>query len=73
MTPAELKAGRHELGLSAAQLGKALRLGADGGRTVRRWEAGDRAIPGPVEIVVELMLEFSRVRARLTMPRGRRS
>lgn len=57
MTPAELRSARAKLGLSAAKLAKALRLGADGGRTVRRWESGENAVPGPAQVAVEMMLE----------------
>lgn len=53
MTPTEFKAIRHVLGLSAQGLARA--LGVSDGRTVRRWEAGDRGIPGPV---VRLMCLF---------------
>lgn len=57
MTPSDFRAARAQLGLSAAGLAKALRLGKGGDRTVRRWEAGERDIPGPVEVAVEMMLE----------------
>jgi DNA-binding transcriptional regulator YiaG len=58
MTPADLRAARKRLGMTQAQLGRALRLsGGDPGRAVRMWEAGDRRISGPVEIAVEAMLE----------------
>lgn len=43
--------------MTGAQLAKALRLGAHGDRTVRGWEAGDHAIPGPVAVAIALMLE----------------
>jgi DNA-binding transcriptional regulator YiaG len=56
MAPTELREARQKLGLSAAGLAKALRLGANGGRTVRRWEAGG-PIPGPAQVAIELMLE----------------
>lgn len=56
MTPGEFKMARLELGLSAAKLAKALRLGTGGGRTVRRWEAGANPIPGPAAVAVRLML-----------------
>jgi DNA-binding transcriptional regulator YiaG len=62
MTPAELRQARRELGLSAAKLAAALRLGADGGRTVRRWEAGGNPIPGPAQVAVEMMLAMARAR-----------
>ena len=52
MTPTEFKAIRHSLGLSAQGLADALGLGASSGRTVRRWEAGGRDIPGPVRVLM---------------------
>lgn len=62
MTPArmdrwEIRSARARLGLSTAGLAKALRLGKDGGRTVRRWEAGDTPISGTAQVAIELMLE----------------
>jgi DNA-binding transcriptional regulator YiaG len=57
LTPDEIKAARQRLGLSANGLAEALRLGKGGGRTVRRWEAGDVAITGPASVAIELMLE----------------
>jgi DNA-binding transcriptional regulator YiaG len=57
MTPAELKDARRKLGLSTAGLARALRLGAQGARTVRRWESGDSGIPGPAQVAIEYMLE----------------
>lgn len=56
MTPEELREARRKLGLSAAGLARLLRLGANGGRTVRRWEAGDSQIPGPAQVAIELLL-----------------
>ena len=56
MTPTELRAARHHLGYSTAALARRLRLGMNGGRTVRRWEAGDRPISGPVQVAIELMI-----------------
>jgi DNA-binding transcriptional regulator YiaG len=40
-------------------LAEALRLGANGARTVRRWEAGDIAVTGPAAVAIELMLRDS--------------
>ncbi len=57
MTPAEVRAHRTALGLSARGLAEALRLGKDGGRTVRRWESGEVAITGPASVALELMVE----------------
>lgn len=62
MTPAELKAARHALGLSAEGFAHAVRV--ESGRTVRRWEAGERDIPGPVTALVEIWLD-ARCPARL--------
>ena len=53
MTPRELKAARHTLGLSAE--GFARLVGAATGRTVRKWESGDRDIPGPVVKLLYLL------------------
>lgn len=54
MTPAELKEARRKLGLSAA--GFARVVGVESGRTVRRWEAGDSPIPGPVAVLTRILL-----------------
>ena len=62
LTPAELKAARHQLGLSAKRFAELIQIGD--GRTVRRWEAGDSAIPGPVNVIVGLLL---------TLPAARRA
>ena len=51
MTPDEFKAAREKLGLSQNRLAQLFRV-ADG-RTVRRWEAGDRDIPGPAQVLIE--------------------
>lgn len=56
MTPTEFKAVRTALALSQNAMAQALRLGANGGRTVRRWELGERSIPGPAIVAVEYML-----------------
>jgi len=58
MTPQELKGARRELGLSAEGMARALKIAS--GRTVRRWEAGSRGIPGPVTIALRFMLEEKR-------------
>ena len=55
MTPNDLRTIRHEAGLSVARLAALFRLGKDGGRTVRRWEAGDLAVSGPVSLLYELL------------------
>lgn len=52
MTSAELKAKRHALGLSAEGFARLVRV--QSGRTVRKWEAGDRDIPGPVTVILDI-------------------
>lgn len=49
MTPDEFAAARAALGMTQAQLAAALESDL---RTVRRWEAGERAIPGPVRVAL---------------------
>lgn len=56
MTPQDVKDARHRLGLSAAELAKILRMGAAGGRTVRRWESGETPITGPASVAIEALL-----------------
>lgn len=60
MTPADLRAARQSLGLSAE--GFARIVGVESGRTVRRWEAGDRDIPGPVKVLTHLLVSSATVR-----------
>lgn len=60
MTPAELKSARHALGLSAEGFARLVRV--ESGRTVRRWEAGERDIPGPVQVITGALLESAAVR-----------
>lgn len=62
MTPAAFKAARKALGLSQNALARALRV-ADG-RTVRRWEAGERDIPGPAQVAVLYMLRHGPLETR---------
>jgi DNA-binding transcriptional regulator YiaG len=60
MTPSDLKSTRQALGLSAE--GFARLVGVESGRTVRRWEAGDRDIPGPVIVIISAILASPAVR-----------
>ena len=57
LSPTEIITARKRLGLSQAGLAEALRLGANGGRTVRRWEAGEVEITGPASVAIELLLK----------------
>ena len=57
LTPRDMREIRQNLGLSAHEMGKALRLGKNGGRTVRRYEAGELAPSGQVTLLYELYEE----------------
>lgn len=56
MTPAELKAARHALGLSARDMADA--MGIADGRTIRHYEAGTRPISGPVIVLMRYFLKY---------------
>lgn len=45
MTPKEFREARRKLGMSANELAE--KLGLSDGRSIRRYEAGDRPIPIP--------------------------
>lgn len=60
MTRAKLKAARHALGLSAEGFAQLIKV--ESGRTVRRWEAGERDIPGPVQVLLKALIESRAVR-----------
>lgn len=64
MTPAELKSARNALGLSAE--GFARMVHVESGRTVRRWEAGERDIPGPVIVLMRIIANVPAAREYLT-------
>jgi transcriptional regulator with XRE-family HTH domain len=55
MTPATFKAQRKALGLSARQMALALGWGEASERSVRRLEAGDYPVTGPVARAVALL------------------
>jgi len=58
MTPQEVRAARHALGLTLVQLGELLELeGGYAGDTVRSWENGRRPISGPARVAIRLLLE----------------
>ncbi len=44
MTPAQFKAAREALGLSQNDLAAVWGMGDNGGRTIRRWENGERPL-----------------------------
>ena len=68
MTPADFRAIRHRLGLSQAQLARALRVQSD--RTIRKWEQGERDIPGPAQVLMALLVEVPAARKWLERESG---
>jgi len=74
MTPQQFRDARTKLGLSARQLGLVLGFGADPGRIVRAYEAGDYAVSGPVRLGMRYLLKHgldreARVTAGIEQPR----
>ena len=59
MNPNEVRDARRALGLTQHELAVLLRMGGDGKRSVRRWEAGDRDISGPASVAIEALLTGS--------------
>jgi transcriptional regulator with XRE-family HTH domain len=56
LTPEQLKSARAKLGgLTQEQLGHI--LGIRWGRTIRKWESGERPVPETVGILLNLFLE----------------
>lgn len=53
MTPAAFKAIRLRAGLTQSALAERLRI--NDLRTIRKWEAGERAVSGPVSLLMELL------------------
>ena len=56
MTPQEFKETRHALGLSAAALAELWGMGANGGRSIRRWESGERPVNPVAAYCLKLMI-----------------
>ena len=57
MTPAQFKAAREALCLSQNDLAEVWGMGANGGRTIRRWECGERPLSPIAAYCIQLMLE----------------
>lgn len=51
----DLAKARRAMGISLSDLADALRMGANGERNLRRWEAGETPMPGAVGVAVEAM------------------
>lgn len=66
MTGPELKSTRHALGLTAEGFARLVRV--ESGRTVRRWESGERDIPGPVLALLDLIERCPEAKALALCP-----
>lgn len=62
MTFHEFRSARRKLGLSASKLAAAIDSTL---RTVQRWESGEVAIPGPVGVLMELLIGSMEARCAL--------
>ena len=61
MTPAEeFREARRKLGLSQNRAAAILRV--ESGRTVRRWENGERDVPGPALTLMRVLLGSAQAR-----------
>lgn len=60
MTGEEMRTARKQLGLT--QNGLAALLGVSDGRVVRRWEGGERDVPGPVVVLLGAIMASRAVR-----------
>lgn len=56
MTPSEFKSARNALRLSQSDLAEVWGMGKNGGRTVRRWEAGDLPVNPIAAYCIALMI-----------------
>jgi DNA-binding transcriptional regulator YiaG len=53
VTPEQFKTIRQQAGLTQSRLAALLRISDS--RAIRRWEAGERQISGPVSLLMELI------------------
>jgi DNA-binding transcriptional regulator YiaG len=57
MTPKQFKKARNYLGFSAAGLAELWGMGANGGRTIRRWESGQVPVNPIAAYCISLMMK----------------
>lgn len=55
MNPKDFKRSREALGFTQETLAATLRSDP---RSVRRWEGGERKVPGPVSVLMELLVSI---------------
>lgn len=69
MTADELKTARASLGLSAPVFARYIGVTA---RAVNLWEAGEREMPGPLVVLLDLVLNVKPARDRFLREGGRK-
>ena len=57
MTPAEFKQARRDMGYSQQGLAEEWGMGANGGRTIRRWEDGERPMNPVAAYCLAMMVQ----------------
>jgi len=57
MTREQFKSARNALGLSQADLAVIWGMGENGGRTIRRWESGERPLNPVAAYCIKLMVD----------------
>lgn len=67
MTPQQFRAIRHGWGLSQRDM--AALVGTRTGRTVRKWESGEREIPDSAKLLVSFYLRFPPLRTLIDQVR----
>jgi len=68
MTPTDFKSAREALCLSQNDLAEVWGMGDNGGRTIRRWENGERPMNPVAAYCIALMLDQSNLRASSSAP-----
>ena len=61
MTPEQFKAARRALGYSQKALADEWGMGNNAGRTVRRWEGGERPLSPIAAYAMQLMLDAANI------------
>lgn len=62
MTPKQVRTARKKLGYTQAELADALLLSAaNGARTIRAWESGEKEISGPASLALRYMVKYGEI------------
>ena len=64
MTAADFREARRKLGFSQQSLASEWGMGENGGRTIRRWEGGERPVNPIAAYCLALMVDIAEGRAK---------